>query len=79
MTNALRHASPQTVKIHVVYAGDGLSMAVRDDGSGFLPAAPAHATVGHFGLAVMHEARARKIGGDLKICSAPGAGTEGFW
>jgi signal transduction histidine kinase len=75
VTNALRHASPQTVKIHVIYAGDGLSMTVRDDGSGFLPAEPAHATVGHFGLAVMHE-RAKKIGGDLKICSAPGAGTE---
>lgn len=75
VTNALRHGSPQTVTIRVIYGGGGLSMTVRDNGRGFLPAEPAHATVGHFGLAVMHE-RAKKIGGDLKICSAPGAGTE---
>jgi signal transduction histidine kinase len=75
VTNALRHASPQTVKIRVVYGEGRVSMTIRDDGTGFLPVEPAHATIGHFGLAVMHE-RARKIGGDLTIHSSPGSGTE---
>ncbi len=75
VTNALRHASPRNVKISVTYGADRVSMAIRDDGRGFRPVEPAHATVGHFGLAVMYE-RARKIGGDLRICSAPGSGTE---
>ncbi|HEV1286310.1 MAG TPA: two-component regulator propeller domain-containing protein [Bryobacteraceae bacterium] len=75
VTNALRHASPQTVKIQVVYSADRISMTVRDNGSGFRPPESPQATPGHFGLAVMHE-RAKKLGGDLRIYSAPGAGTE---
>ncbi len=75
VTNALRHASPQTVKIQVVYGADRISMSVRDNGSGFRPPDAPQATPGHFGLAVMHE-RAKKLGGDLRIYSAPGAGTE---
>jgi len=75
VTNALRHASPQTVKIQVVYGVDRISMTVRDNGIGFQPPESPQATPGHFGLAVMHE-RAKKLGGDLRIYSAPGAGTE---
>jgi ligand-binding sensor domain-containing protein/signal transduction histidine kinase len=75
VTNALRHASPQAVNIQVIYGVDRISMTVRDDGSGFLPPESPQATPGHFGLAVMHE-RAKKLGGDLRIHSAPGAGTE---
>jgi signal transduction histidine kinase len=75
VTNALRHASPHNVMVNLAYASQGLSMTIRDDGCGFLTAEPANGAVGHFGLAVMHE-RARKIGGDLKICSVPGGGTE---
>jgi signal transduction histidine kinase len=75
VTNALRHASPQAVKIQVIYKEDRISMTVRDDGSGFRPPDSPQATPGHFGLAVMHE-RAKKLGGDLRIYSSPGAGTE---
>ncbi len=75
VTNALRHGSPQAVNIQVIYAADRISMTVRDDGTGFLPPESPQATPGHFGLAVMHE-RAKKLGGDLKIHSVPGAGTE---
>jgi signal transduction histidine kinase len=76
VTNALRHASPQTaVQVHVTYGEGRISMAIRDDGRGFELLEPAFAGVGHFGLAVMRE-RARKIGGDLRIQSVPGAGTE---
>jgi signal transduction histidine kinase/ligand-binding sensor domain-containing protein len=75
LTNALRHASAQTVKIRIAYNDDGVSMAVSDDGRGFLPSDEVHPIFGHFGLAVMRE-RARKMGGNVKIHSAPGAGTE---
>jgi signal transduction histidine kinase/ligand-binding sensor domain-containing protein len=75
LTNAWRHAGAHTVKIRLVYGESSVRMAVCDDGCGFVPAEPAHAAIGHFGLAVMHE-RARKLGGDLKILSSPGAGTE---
>jgi ligand-binding sensor domain-containing protein/signal transduction histidine kinase len=75
VTNALRHGSPRTVRIRVTYEEDRVWMTVQDDGKGFLPASPAHASIGHFGLAVMHE-RTKKIGGDLTIHSTPGSGTE---
>jgi signal transduction histidine kinase len=75
LTNALRHASAQSVKIRISYSESGVSMVVSDDGRGFLPNDQVHPTFGHFGLAVMRE-RARKMGGDVKIHSAPGAGTE---
>jgi signal transduction histidine kinase len=75
VTNALLHASPQTVNIQVTYGSKRISMTVRDNGRGFHPPESMQATPGHFGLAVMRE-RAKKLGGDLRIQSAPGAGTE---
>lgn len=75
VTNALLHGSPQNVHIQVKYAPGRISMSVRDNGRGFHPPESPQATPGHFGLAVMHE-RAKKLGGDLRIYSAPGAGTE---
>jgi signal transduction histidine kinase len=75
VTNALMHGSPQNVNIQVKYGADHISMSVRDNGRGFHPPESPQATPGHFGLAVMHE-RAKKLGGDLRIYSAPGAGTE---
>jgi len=75
VTNALLHGAPQYVNIQVKYAADRISMSVRDNGRGFQPPESPQATPGHFGLAVMHE-RAKKLGGDLRIYSAPGAGTE---
>ncbi len=75
VTNALLHGYPQNVNIQVKYAPGRISMSVRDNGRGFHPPESPQAAPGHFGLAVMHE-RARKLGGDLRIYSAPGAGTE---
>jgi ligand-binding sensor domain-containing protein/signal transduction histidine kinase len=75
VNNALRHGAPREVKVVVRFGSDRISMRVQDDGVGFEPPDLPHAAPGHFGLAVMHE-RARKIGGDLRIHTAPGAGTR---
>jgi signal transduction histidine kinase len=53
--------------------GDGLLLAVSDDGVGF---EPEHAGKGmHLGLASMRE-RVQLVHGTLDIASAPGQGTK---
>ncbi len=75
VANALRHAAPSAIAIHLRYDVDALSLTIRDDGRGFLRADAAQSRRGHFGIPVMEE-RARKIGGSLRLHSAVGAGTE---
>ncbi len=77
VSNALRHASPKSIRIHLTYGTERVSLTVEDNGDGFAVSSSAvqNSTTGHFGLAVMQE-RARKIGGELKIRSTPGTGTE---
>ncbi len=54
-----------------------MCLIIRDDGRGFeVPESPAEmAPAGHYGLLGIEE-RAEAIGGQLRIQSAPGAGTE---
>ena len=52
--------------------GDRLRMELHDDGCGFDPAQPVNRALG---LLSMRE-RAREIGGELSISSAPGYGTQ---
>ncbi len=71
VSNSLRHgdASLVTVRLH---QGDGeVCLLVQDDGRGF---DPARASRGH-GLDNV-EARARRIGGQVRFESSPGAGTR---
>jgi signal transduction histidine kinase len=70
VTNAARHARASEVEIELSRSGD-LHMRIRDNGDGFDPAEPR----GGFGLAGMRE-RARALGGDLRLSSRRGAGTE---
>jgi ligand-binding sensor domain-containing protein/signal transduction histidine kinase len=73
VSNALRHGSPTRIQVVVEYNGSFMSLSVSDDGKGFQHdglAAP-----GHFGLSVMEE-RERKIGGELRVQSAIGSGTQ---
>jgi signal transduction histidine kinase len=73
--NALHHAEPGRVDVSVdVEPGGGLTIEIRDDGTGFevgMQAGPRH---GHFGLAGMRE-RAERMGGSFEIESTPGGGT----
>jgi signal transduction histidine kinase len=71
--NALRHARAQRLAVQLHENGDGLRLAVTDDGVGFDPRAP-ELRARSLGLTSMEE-RARELGGRLEIDSAPGAGT----
>ena len=69
--NGVRHGHATEVALELT-GGDGLRMSVRDNGAGFVAGGPRRR--GGFGLASMR-ARARELGGELKVQSAPGQGT----
>lgn len=73
--NAIRHANPTKISVHLRYEADSLHLVIRDDGCGMLDSGRNRSSGGHFGMAVMEE-RARKIGGTLRIQSFAGKGTE---
>jgi signal transduction histidine kinase len=74
VTNAIRHAQPAQILVHVKYDASALSLSVRDDGRGYqTDRGPSRH--GHFGIAVMEE-RARKLGGSFRIQELSGSGTE---
>lgn len=70
LANVARHAGPARAEVTVSAEDGAVRIAVTDDGRGFDPAA--HGT--GLGLRTMAE-RARRLGGDLVIRSAPGKGT----
>ncbi len=75
--NALKHGRPQTITLDARPADKAgwIIVTVGDDGTGFTPGTQAGATQGHFGLVGMHE-RIERLGGTLRIESAPGHGTR---
>lgn len=70
--NAVRHGDPHRISIGVVSSEGGLELRVRDDGRGMNDTS--HEASPGFGLLGMRE-RASRIGGQLRIESAPGRGT----
>lgn len=74
ISNALRHSGARVVDVTLQYSRDSFRLTVRDDGRGFVPATVSAGT-NHFGLSVMNE-RAQRLGGELRVASGPGAGTE---
>ncbi|MBD2438496.1 PAS domain S-box protein [Nostoc sp. FACHB-110] len=73
LTNALRHAHADEIRVELVYDRDQFCLRVKDNGQGFgvgsIPASEG------FGLLGMSE-RAERIGAQLTIRSQPGQGTE---
>ena len=71
ISNALRHAGPET--IWVTLSGDGLDVVieVEDDGAGFDPEAARSRSLGLYGMG----RRAGSVGGTFAVESAPGSGT----
>ena len=69
--NAAHHSGANGVSLSLRRDGSRVRLRVRDSGSGFDPDAPAPG----FGLISMRE-RASSVGGDLRISTGPGQGTE---
>jgi signal transduction histidine kinase len=75
LANVAKHAGATRVALTLSYMEDLVSLDVRDDGTGFDPAAPVpdrHG--GGFGLAAMRE-RVLRVAGTLEVESEPGGGT----
>ncbi len=74
--NVARHAGAREVRIDVTAARGELVAEVRDDGVGFAPGVPGAASA-HNGHGLRNiRARAVKLGAELAVDSAPGAGTR---
>ncbi len=71
VTNAARHSGAGRVSISLERDGPRVRLRVSDKGRGFDQAIPG----GGFGLVSMCE-RARSVGGELQISSAPGRGSK---
>jgi signal transduction histidine kinase len=77
LSNVAHHSCAERVLVRLAPTEHGMILKISDDGVGF--AVPTdlsslHST-GHFGIVGMIE-RARTVGGELHIESAPGAGTS---
>jgi two-component system sensor histidine kinase UhpB len=70
LTNVTRHAGATIVELVVAQTNGEVELRVSDDGRGFDPAVRGHG----LGLVGMAE-RARLVGGELDVRSAPGGGT----
>lgn len=75
LTNIARHAGAAHAWVQVSSADGHLCVEVRDDGRGF---DPADVAAGHYGLLGLQE-RARLLGGECRVQSAPGQGTLLRW
>jgi signal transduction histidine kinase len=77
LNNALRHSRARQVNLLVHFEEHELTLAIKDDGQGFVPPEnPESLTeVGHLGLVGMRE-RVLLLGGGLEIHTQPGQGTR---
>lgn len=74
LTNAAKHARADRIGVEVRCTGDGLRVAVDDDGRGFSAAEAERALLeGHIGLAAARQ-RVEALGGALHVRTSPGAG-----
>jgi signal transduction histidine kinase len=71
VANAGRHSGASEVSLKLERDGPRVRLRVSDKGCGFDPAL----TGGGFGLVAMQQ-RACSVGGELRISSTPGSGSE---
>ncbi|MGH8612332.1 MAG: MASE1 domain-containing protein [Gammaproteobacteria bacterium] len=71
LTNTIKHADASRFEVKLLFEPHTTQLQILDDGEGFDPTLPYDG----FGLIGMKE-RASRIGGDLRITSAPGKGSE---
>jgi signal transduction histidine kinase len=70
--NSILHGHAQNIEAELSYAGESLSLAIRDDGRGF--DAAESFSEGHFGLRGMKE-RIHRFDGRFELESTPNRGT----
>ena len=75
VTNVLKHAAASRVVIQLHTEARRISLRIRDNGRGFEQQDVFTSSGGHFGLLGMRE-RAERLGGELRLASQPGGGTE---
>jgi signal transduction histidine kinase len=76
LTNVARHADANQVWVRVTLSSAGATLAVRDDGRGFVAdSQDPWADDGHFGLLGTRE-RVSMLGGRFRLVTSPGSGTE---
>jgi len=75
VTNVLKHAGASRVAIKLHTEARKLYLQIRDNGRGFEQNEAFVSAIGHFGLLGMRE-RAERLGGELRLASHPGEGTE---
>jgi signal transduction histidine kinase len=75
VTNIVKHAKASVVKIELEFSPQQVLLQIHDDGKGFDPDTCTGPKDGHFGLLGIRE-RTERMGGHLKITSAPYAGTS---
>jgi signal transduction histidine kinase/ligand-binding sensor domain-containing protein len=75
LNNIMKHAQSTEVLVKIARTPDRLTLTIRDNGVGFTPGArPSKGGKSGFGLTGMEE-RAHLLGGELRVTSAPDAGT----
>lgn len=72
--NAVTHAHPRQIRVHLGFEAGEVRLEVIDDGLGFIPACDALERNGHFGIVGMRE-RVEQLGGTFSLRSSPGQGT----
>jgi signal transduction histidine kinase len=75
VTNALKHAGASRIGVSLHLEEHNLHLRIGDNGRGFNQQDVFSSRAGHFGLIGMRE-RAERLGGELRLESNPGAGTE---
>ncbi len=73
LSNVVKHARATRVTVQVKRVKDKIYVTVKDDGVGFTPGK--RTSIHHVGLRSMQDS-VRLLGGELKISSTPGHGTQ---
>jgi len=75
VTNALKHAGASRIAVKLHREARQLHLRISDNGRGFDQQDVFSSRAGHFGVIGMRE-RAERLGGELRLASNPGEGTE---
>jgi signal transduction histidine kinase/ligand-binding sensor domain-containing protein len=75
VTNVVKHAHASKVRIKLYNEASALHLLIADNGRGIQKEDPFSLLDGHFGLIGMRE-RTGRLGGELRLTSPPGGGTE---